>query len=212
MFVRQIRLKMMSTFCYLVGDEISGTCALIDPAFEVDKILAAVAEEQMRVSFVINTHAHADHTAGNAQIIKETQARLLIHEEDAVSLDKMGTRIFARLLGGRRSPQPDILLKDEFIVNIGETSLKVIHTPGHSPGSICLYGSGQLFTGDTLFVGAVGRTDLRGGSHDQLQESITSRIFTLPDETVIWPGHDYGKEPSSTVFKEKTTNIFVISS
>lgn len=212
MIVRQIRLKMMSTFCYLVGDEISGTCALIDPAFEIDRILSVVSEEQMRVSFVINTHAHADHSAGNAQIIRETRARLLIHEKDASSLERMGTRILARLLGGRKSPQPDILLKDDYVINIGETSLKVIHTPGHSPGSICLYGDGQVFTGDTIFVGAVGRTDLRGGSQKQLQDSIVNRIFTLPDETIIWPGHDYGNEPSSTVFKEKTTNIFVISS
>jgi hydroxyacylglutathione hydrolase len=211
MIVRQIKLKMMGIFCYLVGDEISGTCALIDPAFEADKILSIVESEGLRVSFVINTHAHADHTAGNAHIIRETQARLLIHEKDAKSLEKFGNRIFSRLLGGRRSPRPDILLKDGYIINIGETSLKVIHTPGHSPGGICLYGDGQVFTGDTLFVGAVGRTDLKGGSRKLLQDSVINRLFTLPDETLVWPGHDYGNYTSSTVFKEKTTNIFVSS-
>ncbi len=212
MIVRQIKLKMMDIFCYLVGDEISKTCALIDPAFETDKIMSLVKSEGLKVSFVINTHAHADHSAGNARIIGETRARLLIHEKDAASLEKVRNRIFARLLGGQGSPQADILLKDGFIINIGEVSLKVIHTPGHSPGSICLYGDGQLFTGDTLFVGAIGRTDLKGGSLKQLQDSIRSRLFILPDETVVWPGHDYGREPESTIHKEKTTNFYVTSS
>ena len=209
MIIKQIKLRMMDTFCYLVGDESSKTCALIDPAFETGKILALVRQEGYRVSFVINTHNHADHCAGNSEILKKTHARLLIHEKDADGLLKVRNRIFARLMGGQGSPKPDVLLKDDFLINIGESSLRVIHTPGHSPGSICLYGDQQLFTGDTLFVGAIGRTDLTGGSQKQLVNSIKKSLFSLPDETVVWPGHDYGQAPHSTILKEKVENRYV---
>ncbi len=209
MIVRQIKLRMMDIFCYMIGDEASMTCALIDPAFEIDKILSIVNQEGYRVSFIINTHNHSDHCAGNAQILKETNARLLIHEQDADGLLKIRNRIFARLMGGQGSPKPDVRLKDGYVINVGESSLKVIHTPGHSPGSICLYGDNQLFTGDTLFVGGVGRTDLTGGSQKQLHESIKRSLFILPDETVVWPGHDYGQSPCSTILKEKRGNHYV---
>ncbi|MBU2510253.1 MBL fold metallo-hydrolase [bacterium] len=208
MIVQQIKLRMMDVFCYLVGDKLSKTCALIDPAFEVDKILSVVQEKGFRVSFIINTHGHADHTAGNAKIIRKTGARLLIHEKDADGLMMLRNRLFARLLGGQGSPKPEVLLKDGYIINIGDVSLKVIHTPGHSPGSICLLGDGNLFTGDTLFVGAVGRTDLTGGSRKRLLTSIHDRLYTLPDETIVWPGHDYGESEKSTIFKERTTNLY----
>lgn len=209
MFVRQIKLSMMDIFCYLIGDQDTSTCALVDPAFETGRILKEVYELGYRVSFVINTHNHADHCAGNAKIINETGARLLIHEEDADGLFRIKNRMFTRLLGGQGSPKADVLLKDGFQVNIGHSELRVIHTPGHSPGSICLYGDGNLFTGDTLFVGAVGRTDLSGGSHRQLLESIRTRLFPLPDDTIIWPGHDYGMRLSSTIGEEKCTNPFL---
>ncbi len=208
MIVHQIKLRMMDVFSYLVGDEQSGTCALIDPAFESEKILSVVDEKGFRVSFIINTHSHADHTAGNAKILRKTGARLLIHEKDADGLTLLRNRVFARLLGGQGSPKPEILLKDGYIINIGDLSLEVIHTPGHSPGSICLFGDGNLFTGDTLFVGAVGRTDLTGGSRKRLLNSIHNRLYTLPDETIVWPGHDYGEAVKSTIFQEKTTNLY----
>lgn len=209
MVVKQIKLRMMDTFCYLVGDKSSMTCALIDPAFESDRILEEVNQQGYRVSFLINTHNHADHCAGNARILKETSARLLIHEADAAGLQKLRNRIFARLMGGQGSPHPDILLKDGFVINLGESSLKVIHTPGHSPGSICLYGDGQLFTGDTLFVGGSGRTDLTGGSEKDLIASVQKLLSTLPEDTIVWPGHDYGQQPHSTVLQEKERNPIV---
>ena len=106
------------------------------------------------------------------------------------------------------SPLADICVKDNDILDLGEIQCKVIHTPGHSPGGICLLVEGNLFTGDTLFVGGVGRTDLPGGSLDQLVVSIKTKIYTLPDNTIIWPGHDYGAGPSSTVEYEKRTNPY----
>jgi len=198
----------MVNFCYLVGDEVSKTCALIDSAFETDRILAEANRLEYRVSHIINTHGHSDHTSGNEAIKAATGAKLLIHELDANRLGKVLHKTFSRMLGGKGSPSADVLLKDNDRIQIGESHLKVIHTPGHTPGGMCLYTNGHVFTGDTLFVGAVGRTDLPGGSSKQLLISIQERIYTLPGSTIVWPGHDYGPYPSSTVEQEKNTNPF----
>ena len=208
MQVIQIGLTPMETFCYIVGDEATNNCALIDPAFETEKILDMVKKAGYRVTHLINTHSHADHTAGNAKIIAATGARLLIHSLDAKALGKMLNSAFSRMLGGKGSPEPDVLLEDGDIIHIGDSELKVIHTPGHTPGSICIYFDGNVFTGDTLFVEAVGRTDLPGGSMKILVESIHTKIYTLPDETIVWPGHDYGPMKHSTVGYEKANNLF----
>lgn len=204
--IKQIRLSKMATFCYLVGDESLKTCALIDPAFNTKRILGEVEKGGYEVTHIINTHCHSDHTAGNAAMKAATGAKLLIHELDAKRLNKRMNRVFSRLLGGKASPEPDILLKEGDVINIGQTALKVIHTPGHSIGSICLYTDSNLFTGDTLFVGAVGRTDLPGGSAKLLLQSIREKIYTLPGNTTVWPGHDYGPFPNSTIKREMETN------
>lgn len=208
MKIEQILLSRMDTFAYLIGDEISGHAALIDPAFDVPRILTLARKTGYAVTHIINTHHHADHTAGNAEALKATGARLHIHSADAAALGKMTGRAFARMLGGKGSPAADRLLADGDRIKIGATELKVLHTPGHTSGSICLYTPGHCFTGDTLFVGAVGRTDLPGGSAKQLLASIQNKIYTLPEETIIWPGHDYGDTPSSTVADEKYYNTF----
>jgi glyoxylase-like metal-dependent hydrolase (beta-lactamase superfamily II) len=208
MILEQILLSRMDTFCYFIGDEFSGYGALIDPAFDVPRILETVRRAGYTVTHVINTHHHADHTAGNAEVLRATGARLYIHTADAAALGKMTGRTFARMLGGKGSPPADKLLGDGDRIKIGATELKVLHTPGHTPGSICLYTAGHCFTGDTLFVGAVGRTDLAGGSARQLLASIQNKIYTLPEETIVWPGHDYGDTPSSTVGAEKRSNPF----
>ena len=208
MKIKQIRLVKMANFCYLVGDEGSRTCALIDPAFETDRILATVNDLGYRVTYIINTHGHSDHTAGNEAIKSTTNAKLLIHADDAGRLGKMLHRTFSRVIGGKGSPRADRLLQDNDIIQIGAVRLKVLHTPGHTPGGICLYSKGHVFTGDSLFVGAVGRTDLPGGSMKQLLRSIHEKIYSLPGDTVVWPGHDYGPMPSSTVKQEKDTNPY----
>ena len=208
MEIRQIRLKKMANFCYLIGDETSKTCALIDPAFETERILTEAANLGYQITHIVNTHGHSDHTAGNQAIKAATGARLLIHELDAEKLGKIMHKTFSRLLGGKGSPRADVLLQEDDRIGIGETELTVLHTPGHTPGGICLYKNGHVFTGDTLFVGAVGRTDLPGGSSQQLLVSIKRKIYTLPGDTVVWPGHDYGAYPSSTVEQEKNTNPY----
>lgn len=208
MKIKQIRLSRMANFCYLIGDEDSKTCALLDPAFETDRILAVAGDLGYRVTHIINTHGHSDHTAGNEAIKTATGAKLLIHADDAGRLGKVLHRTFSRVLGGKGSPPTDVLLHDDEIIQIGKVSLKVIHTPGHTAGGICLYSKRHVFTGDSLFVGAVGRTDLPGGSMKQLLKSIHEKIYTLPGDTLVWPGHDYGPTPSSTVQQEKDTNPF----
>jgi hydroxyacylglutathione hydrolase len=208
MFVRQIKVGKMAVFCYLIGDEESKTCALVDPASETKKILLQAAEDGYQVTHVINTHGHSDHTSGNADIIAATQAALLIHKVDSVRLTKVLHKAFSRILGGKGSPPADRLLEQGDLVKVGKTELQVIHTPGHTPGSICLYAHGNIFTGDTLFVGAVGRTDLPGGSHRQLVHSVREKIYSLPGDTIIWPGHDYGASLTSTVVHEQRTNPF----
>ncbi len=201
-------MKRMAAFCYVVGDEKTRTCGLIDPAFETGRILSQVGDLGYKVTHIINTHGHADHTAGNRTVRAATGAKLLIHEQDAPLLERPLNRVLSRLLGGKGSPRPDILLKDRDAIGIGFTTLTVLHTPGHTPGGICLYTRGHLFTGDTLFVGGVGRTDLRGGSPDLLLRSIREKIYTLPGGTRVWPGHDYGRACSSTVEYERRTNPF----
>lgn len=208
MDVRQILIPRMANFAYIVADETSRRAAVIDPSFEPGKILGEAERAGYSITHVINTHAHSDHVSGNAEILEATGAELCIHEADAEQLTKLLNRAFSRVMGGRGSPGPGRLVKDGDIIPIGETTLSVIHTPGHSPGSICLYAPDHLFTGDTLFVGAVGRTDLAGSSTDQLLASIHEKLYTLPPETRVWPGHDYGDAPSSTIAAEKQNNPF----
>ena len=198
MDIRQIKLSRMDTFCYMIGDESSKKCALIDPAFDVDRILKMVDGAGYTVVYVINTHGHADHCAGNAAVIKATGAKLMIHEKDADRLKGLVSGVFSAALGGRPSPKPDVLLGHQDLITVGDVSMTVLHTPGHTPGGICLYTPGHVFTGDTLFVGPA-RT---------LMTSIRTHIYTLPGDTVVWPGHDYGRTPSSTVAGEKRTNPF----
>ena len=208
MVVKQIKLSRMAIFCYLIGDEKTRTCALIDPAFDTDGILAEAKEAGFRVTHIINTHCHADHIAGNAAVKAATHANIYIHEDDADRLGALTNSAMARMFGGRGSPKADVRLKNGDTIAIGSTELKVVHTPGHTPGGICLFHEGHLFTGDTLFVGAIGRTDLPGGSLEQLIGSIRERIYTMPADTIIWPGHDYGPRPRSTVDHERRTNPY----
>ena len=197
----------MAIFTYLIIDQNTNTCALVDPAFDTKQLLDDIRNKGLNLKYVINTHSHADHIAGNAYIIEKSYAKLMIHRDDVRTMNTFLNKLFARILGGRKSPMPRRLLIDGDTIQVGTIRLKVIHTPGHTPGSICLYTDGNIITGDTLFVGAIGRTDLRGGSHQQLIDSIHEKLYTLPPETIVWPGHDYGATPSSTIHQERKTNL-----
>ncbi len=207
--VKQFLVGRLAVFAYAVWDPASREGVLIDPAFETEKILAWVGEAGLRVSHVVNTHAHTDHTAGNAVILAATGAKLAIHRLEKKRLGRVWNKAIAKVLGGGGSPAPDLLLEDGDEIPVGRFNLSVLHTPGHTAGGICLFCEGHLFTGDTLFVGGVGRTDLPGGSEKTLLASIKKRLFSLPDATVVWPGHHYGETPSSTIGREKRTNPFL---
>lgn len=208
--IKQMLVGSMAIFCYAVYDPEEKECALIDPAFETGKILSFIEKMGLKVTKVINTHAHPDHTSGNRAIIAATGAKLLIHKDEAKRLGGLVSKTMSKMMGGKSSPKADILLKDKSEIIIGKGKLEVIHTPGHTSGGICLYTPGHVITGDTLFVGGVGRTDLPGGSTEVLIKSIRKRLLTLPEDTKVWPGHHYGPKPYSTIGWEKTSNPFIM--
>ena len=197
------------TNCYVVSCEKTKETIIIDPGFttkvEANKIFGYIKENGLYVKFIVNTHGHPDHTCGNALIKRNTSAPILIHELDAVMLGETGKPI-AQLFGFTDcSPSADKLLHDGDIIRFGKEKLEVLHTPGHSPGSVSLLGENMVFTGDTLFAGSIGRTDLPGGSFRQLIDSIKKRLTVLPEHYVVYPGHG----PSTTIGAEKRMNMFL---
>ncbi|NOR15222.1 MAG: MBL fold metallo-hydrolase [Candidatus Aminicenantes bacterium] len=195
----------LETNCYLVYCEESLEGIVVDPGADPHKIFAAIAEIGVKPGMILNTHGHIDHVGANKDIKDHYDIPLYIHEDDAVMLQNGLQSEIAFLLNAHPSPEPDGYLVEGQVLNFGSSQLTVIPTPGHSPGSISLRGEDCLFSGDTLFYGGVGRTDLPGGSWDELVDSIRSRIFVLPDDTVVLPGHG----PATTVGQEKDINPYV---
>jgi glyoxylase-like metal-dependent hydrolase (beta-lactamase superfamily II) len=154
-------------------------------------------EAGVRVLYLLHTHGHQDHTAGARATQALTGGTLAMHRADA------------EFFGSPEAPLAELLLDDGQELPLGELTMRVIHTPGHSPGSVCFLVGGHLFSGDTLFVGAVGRTDLAGASLEELLHSIEHKLLPLPEETVVLPGHEYGETPTSTLGWERRENPFV---
>lgn len=189
MIIKQIPMGYMDNFSYLIGCQTTRKAVAIDPAPAVERIILAAEQDGLTIEKIVNTHGHGDHTAGNAELKRLTGAPVHIHAMDA-----------------DRYPEADIILQDETTLQVGGITFEIIHTPGHTPGGICLYAEGNLITGDTLFVGDSGRTDLPGGHRPTLGASIR-RLMELPDDTVVWPGHDYGPTTTSTIGWEKRNNV-----
>jgi glyoxylase-like metal-dependent hydrolase (beta-lactamase superfamily II) len=209
MIVKQYEVGNFGVFCYLVGDEETKEGLFIDPADDADRLLSeAEAHGLTKIKYIVNTHAHVDHIMGNADMVKKTGAQIVIHKEDARFLTQTPSDLLA-MFRGKPSPAADVMVKDGGLVQVGKVALKVIHTPGHSPGGMSLYVDGMVFTGDSLFVGSVGRTDFPGSSWDELEASIRNKLYVLPGDTVVFPGHNYGPKPSSTIQYEKRHNPFV---
>jgi hydroxyacylglutathione hydrolase len=206
MEIEQIKVGFMAVFCYLVACRRTKEALFIDPAGNEEELAERIGKKGLQLKYIVNTHGHGDHTCGNKAMKALTGAKILMHEIDDRVFNSPQGQAMSRSWGFEPSPPADITLKDGDFITVGDVSLEVIHTPGHSPGGICLLGDGNLFTGDTLFVGGIGRTDLPGSSTDQFVKSIRERLFILPDETVVWPGHDYGERPRSTIGYEKATN------
>lgn len=194
----------LETNTYLVADRGTSEALVIDPGGEPDEILAFLKKERLRLRQVVNTHGHFDHISGNRALISATGASLLVHEADVPMLTDAATHARLFMMSAENSPRPDVVLADREELKIGSVVLRVVHTPGHSPGSVTLLGRGVAFCGDLVFFGSVGRTDLPGGSERVLLDSIRNHILTLPDETVLYPGHG----PETTVGLEKRQNPF----
>jgi hydroxyacylglutathione hydrolase len=209
MKIIQTPVGQMEVFCYLVYDEESREGVLIDPAGDEQRLLDMLHEESIRLLYILNTHGHADHTCGNDLLRRETGAKVVMHTLDDAFFQLPECREWAEMMGFCAAGPADIRVDDGDELAFGKITAKFIHTPGHTPGACCILIEGNLFTGDTLFVGAVGRTDLPGSSFDELLASLKHKILPLPPATIVWPGHDYGETPSSTLQHEFETNPYI---
>ena len=206
MIIRSMPVGPLQANCYLVGCEQTHQAVVIDPGGDVDRILKALEKDQLTLAAIVNTHGHFDHVGGNRELKDATHADLMIHKGDAPMLSQLGQTAAAWGLRADNSPTPDRYLEDGEVLAIGNLEFSIIHTPGHSPGGICLYekSAEALFVGDTLFAGSIGRTDLPGGDYDTLISNIQQKLFSLPDTTKVYNGH---MEPT-TIGKEKRFNPF----
>jgi len=176
----------MQNFSYIVEDESTHEAIIIDPSWDLDKIIQIVEEQNLNPKYLVNTHWHDDHTRGNEELAKELSLKIVQHSASDL--------------------KNDMTVSDGDSIKFGCSELVVYHTPGHSKDSICLAGDGKIFSGDTLFVGNCGRIDLPGGSSRELYHSLFDVISNLDDSLIMYPGHDYGSTPTSTIGNEKMTN------
>jgi len=194
MFVKMFTVGMLASNCFLVADARSGEAVIIDPGLdresEAKNIINEIERNGFEVKYIVNTHGHPDHTSGNQILKNYTKAPILIHEYDASLLT---------------SPPADRKLREGDLIEVGSIKLRVVHTPGHSKGSVILLSSDIVFSGDTLFAGSIGRYDLPGGSLDELVNSLKNKLLTLPDHLKVYPGHG----PVSTIGEERRYNPFL---
>ena len=186
MFFRQIQ-QHGDNFSYLIADEQTKEAAVIDSSYNTDEILKTIKTQNLQLKYIINTHGHSDHIAGNTELKTALNAKIVAHRQT-------------------RTPR-DIVVEDGDELHVGNITLKVIYTPGHTPDGICLLIDNQkLLTGDTLFIGECGRTDLPGGSAKNLYDSLFNKLLKLNDTVEVYPGHDYGNKPSSSIGEQRKTN------
>jgi glyoxylase-like metal-dependent hydrolase (beta-lactamase superfamily II) len=208
--IKQIPVEPFQVLTYIVACPQNRDAVIIDPAGDEDKLLALIETEKLRIKYILNTHGHADHVLGNSKMKNFLKVPVCMHEADDIFFNDPAVREkSSQELGLPPSDPADIKLKDGDILEVGSLNIEVIHTPGHTPGSVCFLVNKNLFTGDTLFVGAAGRTDLIGGSLNTLIKSIEQRLIVLSKQTIVWPGHDYGESPSSTIGREMEENLYI---
>ncbi len=191
--------------CFILADEKTKEAVVIDPGDDAHDILKIIKEKDLKVRYIVNTHAHFDHVGANKAVKEATGAELLLHEADAPVLATTSNQSRSFGMDPVISPPADRYVKHGDMITAGEVSLKVLHTPGHSPGGISLLEQGMVFTGDALFAGSIGRTDLPGGDLMTLLRSIKTNLMTLPDDTKVFPGHG----PASTIGDERRENPFL---
>lgn len=189
MIVHQIQVGNMQNFSYVVVDEKTKESLIIDPSWDLIELEMIIKENNLKIKYIVNTHHHFDHTLGNETMKEFTGAPVMQHERSELN--------------------HDVTVKDGDSITFGNSMLQVLHTPGHSTDSICLIGDGKLFSGDTLFVGNCGRIDLPGGSAKELYHSLFDVLYSLDDDLVMYPGHNYGHSEVSTLGDEKKTNMIL---
>ena len=182
----QVLVETLRNFAYLIGDEKTRLAAVVDPAGAFHKILRLAEDHGLKIIYIVITHSHSDHTSGSQELASATGAKVVMHKKARAT--------------------KHLAVEDGDVISIGELKVKVIHTPGHSPDGISLLVEDKLLTGDTLFVGECGRTDLPGGSSEELYESLFGKLVKLDDELEVYPGHDYGDKPHSRLGYEKKYN------
>ena len=203
MIIATLPVGLIQTNCYVAGCPETKECAVIDPGGHPERILAEVERQGLSIKYVLNTHAHFDHTDGNGGIVGASGAPLALHPLDLPLLKASGG---AALFGLQAdpSPLPDLELQDGDELEVGTLRFNVLHTPGHTPGHVCFYeqAEGVLFDGDVVFYRSIGRTDLPGGDYQQMMDSIRNVLLALPEDTVVYSGHG----PATTVGDEKRLN------
>ena len=209
MIVKMFTVGAFSTNCYVVGCEQTREAILIDPgfdnSFEAERIFKFIDGNNLKLKFIVNTHGHLDHICGNGRAKEKYNVPILVHEYDAYMLGKIGKHMAIFLGFKGSSPPADVILRDGNLLEFGKIALKVMHTPGHSRGSISLIGAKEVFTGDALFCGSIGRTDFPDSSESDMQLSL-KKLTYLPDNFVVYPGHG----PPSTIGEEKKSNPFLL--
>jgi len=208
MILKRLVVGPFASNCYIVGSELTKEGVIIDPGDEAGQILKGIKDSQIDIKLILLTHGHIDHIGAVNEVKEATGAEVAIHTDDAKSISGQEGRLISMLVSGLSypaPPSPDRLLKGGDSIDIGDLNFLVLHTPGHTPGGICLLGNGVVFTGDTLFNYGVGRTDLPGGSHSQLMNSLHTKLMVLPDETIVYPGHG----PETTIGAERRGNPYL---
>jgi glyoxylase-like metal-dependent hydrolase (beta-lactamase superfamily II) len=186
MFFKQIQ-RHGDNFSYVIGDETTKEAAVVDSSYNADEITQTIKTLQLTLKYIINTHSHSDHTAGNIELQQTYGAKIVAHNQSRMT--------------------PDLKIDDGDVLKVGAIRIKVIYTPGHTVDSVCLLVNDEkLLTGDTLFVAECGRTDLPGGNAKSMHESLFNKLLKLNGEVEVYPGHDYGQTPSSTIAAEKRSN------
>lgn len=204
MVLKRLATGMLASNCYIIGE--GGEGAVIDPGAGVEEIMEAVGAENLKIKYIILTHAHIDHIISLDGLRKRLEAKALLHEKEARALSDPfynGSGLFGLK---KVFSEADGVLKDGDIVEIGGMKLEIIHTPGHTSGGICIKAGANVFTGDTLFRMSIGRSDLGDGDQEQLMDSIRNRLMKLPDDTVVYPGHG----TTSTIGYERIHNPFIL--
>jgi len=205
MIIKTLPVGPIMANCFIVGCKETLETAVIDPGDEADKILQLVADLDLNVKTIINTHGHFDHVSANKGIHTATNAPILIHALDAPMLEQISASAANWGLSAEDSPLPERTIDDGDTISFGQITLKVMHTPGHTPGGVSLFTDGHVFVGDTLFAGSIGRTDFPGGDFATLKSSIQDKLFALGDDVRVYTGHG----PETTIGHEKQHNPFV---